>query len=191
MRPLVRSYGVISTSTSSPVRTRMRFLRIFPAVWPRTSWPFSRRTRNIALGSSSTTCPRISSNSSLAKRFLSQKRKKSRSLSGRAGKCEGIRSDRENGGSASLAAFEGAVGVGCILEREALLDLDLHLAGGDHVKQGPRRLLQVGRIERVIVERRPGQEQRSFAREKQPVERVDRTGSVAETRHHAAPVEAI
>src|SRR5689334_5529188 len=67
MRPLVRSYGVSSTSTSSPVSTRMRFLRILPAVWPRISWPFSRRTRNIAFGSSSTTCPRISSNSSLAK----------------------------------------------------------------------------------------------------------------------------
>src|SRR6185369_14416863 len=72
MRPLVRSYGVSSTRTSSPVRTRMRFLRILPAVWPRISWPFSRRTRNIALGSSSTTCPRISSNSSLAKRSVSE-----------------------------------------------------------------------------------------------------------------------
>src|SRR3982751_5931004 len=81
MRPLVRSYGVSSTSTSSPVRTRMRFLRIFPAVWPRTSWPFSRRTRNIALGSSSTTCPRISSNSSLAKLSLFLVGKKPRRLS--------------------------------------------------------------------------------------------------------------
>src|SRR5215218_9253790 len=44
----------------------MRFLRILPAVWPSISWLFSRRTRNMALGSSSTTCPRISSNSSLA-----------------------------------------------------------------------------------------------------------------------------
>src|SRR5438067_3661928 len=66
MRPLVRSYGVSSTSTSSPVRTRIRFLRILPAVWPRISWPFSSSTRNMALGSSSTTRPRISRSSSLA-----------------------------------------------------------------------------------------------------------------------------
>src|SRR3954452_14214785 len=44
----------------------MRFLRILPAVWPRISWLFSRRTRNMALGSNSTTWPRISRSSSLA-----------------------------------------------------------------------------------------------------------------------------
>src|SRR4030095_11045166 len=67
----------------------MRFLRILPAVWPRISWPFSRRTRNIALGSSSTTCPRISSNSSLAKQILFRSGEKSRRLSGAATKREG------------------------------------------------------------------------------------------------------
>src|SRR5580692_839011 len=66
IRPLERSYGVISTLTLSPTKTRMRFLRILPEVWVRTSWPFSSFTRNIALGKSSVTVPSNSSNSSLA-----------------------------------------------------------------------------------------------------------------------------
>src|SRR5271166_5011682 len=64
MRPLVRSYGVISTRTLSPASTRMRFLRILPAVWAMISWSFSSLTRNVAFGSSSTTNPGNSSSSS-------------------------------------------------------------------------------------------------------------------------------
>src|SRR6185437_12703330 len=70
MRPLVRSYGVISIMTLSPVNTRMRFLRILPAVWAMISWPFCRSTRKVALGKSSLTVPSNSSNSSLAIRPL-------------------------------------------------------------------------------------------------------------------------
>src|SRR3546814_610514 len=44
----------------------MRCLRILPAVWASTSWSLSSFTRNIALGSSSTTVPWNSSRSSLA-----------------------------------------------------------------------------------------------------------------------------
>src|SRR6202042_1085323 len=85
MRPLVRSYGVISIITLAPVRTRMRFLRILPAVWAMISWPFCKRTRKVALGSNSLTVPSNSSNSSLAidpqlgavmRRFLAPKREK-------------------------------------------------------------------------------------------------------------------
>src|SRR5271166_60836 len=64
MRPLVRSYGVISTRTLSPASTRMRFLRILPAVWAIISWSFSSLTRKVALGSNSTTNPGNSNSSS-------------------------------------------------------------------------------------------------------------------------------
>src|SRR6476661_6498992 len=131
MRPLVRSYGVISTNTSSPVSTRMRFLRILPAVWPRTSWPFSSFTRNIALGRSSTTCPRISSSSSLAKRFLSVSAKSRGALAGVRENVKAGRLDRQDGRAACLAGFECAMRRGGILEGEALLDLDLDLAALD------------------------------------------------------------
>src|SRR5690606_15808261 len=70
MRPLVRSYGVISTSTLSPVSTRMRFLRMRPAVWAMISCSFSSLTRNIALGSNSVTTPGNSSTSSFGIRYL-------------------------------------------------------------------------------------------------------------------------
>src|SRR5690606_29840004 len=66
IRPFVRSYGVISTFTRSPARTRMRFLRILPEVCASTSWLLSSFTRNIALGSSSVTVPENSIRSSLA-----------------------------------------------------------------------------------------------------------------------------
>src|SRR5919108_275012 len=36
---------------------RMRNRRILPATWPRTVWPLSSSTRNIALGSASATSP--------------------------------------------------------------------------------------------------------------------------------------
>src|ERR1051326_355977 len=66
MRPLVRSYGVISTRTLSPASTRMRFLRMRPAVWAMISCSFSSLTRNVAFGSSSVTTPGNSSSSSFA-----------------------------------------------------------------------------------------------------------------------------
>src|SRR6185312_11073459 len=70
MRPLVRSYGVISTRTLSPASTLMRFLRIRPAVWAMISCSFSSFTLNVALGSSSVTTPGNSSISSFAIRLL-------------------------------------------------------------------------------------------------------------------------
>src|SRR5262245_50373785 len=66
MRHLVRSSGVISTSTLSPASTRMRFLRMRPAVWAMISCSFSSLTRNVAFGSSSVTTPGNSSSSSFA-----------------------------------------------------------------------------------------------------------------------------
>src|SRR5436305_8160007 len=134
----------------------MRFLRILPAVWPRTSWPFSRRTRNIALGSSSTTVPRISSNSSLAKRFLSSTSKSRGALAVHRGNVK-AGSDSEHGGSARLSAFQCTVRFGGVGERKALANLNLHLCAFHHVEQGTGRLLEIGGVERVVVERWTGE----------------------------------
>src|SRR5215472_3421887 len=70
MRPLVKSYGVISTRTLSPASTRMRFLRMRPAVWAMISCSFSSLTRNVAFGSNSVTTPGNSKSSSFAIRYL-------------------------------------------------------------------------------------------------------------------------
>src|SRR3954468_3735543 len=67
MRARLRSYGETSTRTRSPGRIRMRKRRIFPATWPRTSWPLSSFTRNMAFGRASTTSPSNSTFSSFAK----------------------------------------------------------------------------------------------------------------------------
>src|SRR6476661_8943800 len=157
MRPLVRSYGVISTSTSSPVSTRMRFLRILPAVWPRISWPFSSSTRNIALGSNSTTLPRISSNSSLAKRTLSLRQKVAEAYSAPPQKGRRANSDREDRRSRGLALLKRAVGFGRVLERKALLDLDLDLALADDVEQLPGAILELLARRDVVKQCRPRQ----------------------------------
>src|SRR5512135_67636 len=66
IRPRVKSYGDSSTSTRSPVRIRMKFLRIFPDTWARTWCLFSSSTRNIAFGSDSSTTPVTSIVSSFA-----------------------------------------------------------------------------------------------------------------------------
>src|SRR6266705_233065 len=47
----------------------MRCIRIFPETWARTLWPLSISTRNIALGSGSTTLPSTSIASSLLMAF--------------------------------------------------------------------------------------------------------------------------
>src|ERR687897_1565199 len=67
MRARLRSYGDTSTRTRSPGRMRILKRRILPATWPRTSWPLSSCTRNIAFGSASMTSPSNSTFSSLAK----------------------------------------------------------------------------------------------------------------------------
>src|SRR4030095_13085858 len=60
IRPRVRSYGDSSTFTRSPGRMRMKFMRILPVTCARSLCPFSSSTRNIALGSGSTTVPSTS-----------------------------------------------------------------------------------------------------------------------------------
>src|SRR6267142_3107919 len=65
MRPRVKSYGESSTATLSPARIRMKFLRILPETCARTWCLFSSSTRNIALGSGSTTVAMTSMASSL------------------------------------------------------------------------------------------------------------------------------
>src|SRR5579859_1156501 len=67
MRPLVRSYGVVSTVTRSPARMRMRFFFIRPEVYASTSCPLSKATRKRASGRTSLTTPSNSTRSSLAK----------------------------------------------------------------------------------------------------------------------------
>ena len=66
MRPLSKSYGVISTWTFSPALTQMRALRIFPHIVANIIWPFSRRTRNIVFGNLSSTVPEKTITSSFA-----------------------------------------------------------------------------------------------------------------------------
>src|SRR3982751_5165737 len=113
----------------------MRFLRILPAVWPSISWPFSRRTRNIALGSSSTTVPRISSNSSLAKRSPLRIRAKSRGALRcvpKKGKAYGL--DRQYRRAGRATALQLPMRLGGIGERITLLYLDFDLAAADHAE---------------------------------------------------------
>src|SRR5206468_12437404 len=69
IRPRVRSYGDSSTFTRSPGRMRMKFMRILPLTCASTLCPFSSSTRNIALGSGSTTVPSTSIASSLGMRL--------------------------------------------------------------------------------------------------------------------------
>jgi hypothetical protein len=57
IRPLVKSYGVISTTTRSPGKTRIMLTRIFPDKWPTIVCPESNWTRKIALGKFSRTLP--------------------------------------------------------------------------------------------------------------------------------------
>src|SRR5579859_6995370 len=66
IRPRVRSYGETARVTRSPASTRMRKRRILPAMVASTSCPFVSFTRNIALGSNSSTMPSISIASSFA-----------------------------------------------------------------------------------------------------------------------------
>ena len=58
--PRVKSYGESASVTRSPASTRMRNLRILPAIVASTEWPFSSVTRNVELRSSSATVPWIS-----------------------------------------------------------------------------------------------------------------------------------
>src|SRR3954451_12062783 len=63
--PRFRSYGDNSTATLSPGRMRMKFLRILPETCASTWCLFSSSTRNMALGSGSTTVTMTSIASSL------------------------------------------------------------------------------------------------------------------------------
>ena len=67
IRPLVRSYAESSTSTLSPGRIRMKFLRIFPDAWASTSCPLGSSILKKALGSASLTRPSTSIASFFAK----------------------------------------------------------------------------------------------------------------------------
>src|SRR3712207_6290207 len=67
MRPGLGSGGEPSPRTGSRGGMRTRNRRILPATWPRTSWPLSSCTRNMAFGSASTTSPSNSTFSSFAK----------------------------------------------------------------------------------------------------------------------------
>ena len=70
IRPLVRSYGVISTCTFSPIPTQIRFLRILPETVAVTVCPFSSCTENIVFGILSKTTPEKTITSSFAMLLL-------------------------------------------------------------------------------------------------------------------------
>src|SRR5207237_10054835 len=60
--------------TLSPGRIGIRCIRSLPDTWARTLWPLSISTRNIALGSGSTTLPSTSIASSLLMTFAFHRR---------------------------------------------------------------------------------------------------------------------
>ena len=60
MRAFSRSYGLISIFTVSPAAILMKFLRSFPEMCARTSWPLASFTLNIVPGSTATTLPSTS-----------------------------------------------------------------------------------------------------------------------------------
>ena len=57
IRPLDKSYGVISTLTLSPGKILMKFFLILPEMCAKISWSFSSFTRNIAFGIDSIIVP--------------------------------------------------------------------------------------------------------------------------------------
>src|SRR5207248_1542429 len=116
---------------------------------------------------------------------------KSRSLSRATHKCEGMRLDGEDGRSGGLPRFERAMGFAGVLEREALLKLNLDLAGCDNVKELSGGLLQLLVLHDVIVERRPGEEERALLRQQSGRQWIDRPGGIAEAHHNPAAMEAI
>ncbi len=70
MRPLVKSYGDISTETLSPFMILIRFRRSLPAIVARTVFPTSSSMENIPALNFSTTLPITSIASSFGNFFL-------------------------------------------------------------------------------------------------------------------------
>src|SRR6185437_16359545 len=103
---------------------------------------------------------------------------KSRSLSCACAKCEGGGSDGEDGRPGRSAAFESAVRFGGVLQRKALLHLDLDLATLNDGEQLGRRLLKLVARDHIVEQRRPRQKQRAVLREQRRREWVDQKGSL-------------
>src|SRR3954447_9654384 len=83
------------------------------------------------------------------------------------------------------------MGVCGVLEREALLDLDLHLTAANHVEQLRCRLLELLPGRDIMEQGRTRQIERALLRQEERGQRVDRPRSIAEADHKPAHLEAI
>src|SRR6266404_3459994 len=85
-----------------------------------------------------------------------------------------------------LAAFQIAVGLYHLLQRINVFDPQLELFLANHSEYGPRTLLQFLTSNDVVSYRRTRQVERSFLRQRERIERRDRSARAAKERHHAA-----
>src|SRR6185436_13025127 len=91
-----------------------------------------------------------------------------------------MRSRREDGSAGGTAAVQSFVRFAGIRELEALVDRDLHRAGGDDRKQIVGGVLKLLRGARVVAERWAREIERALCRQDARLERRDRAGRVAE-----------
>ena len=77
---------------------------------------------------------------------------------------EGGVSDGQNGGAGRFPAFQRAMGLGGVTQREGLPDLNLHFTRQDEVEQFGSRLLQFVARGDVVEQGRASQEQRALLR---------------------------
>src|SRR5580698_3243837 len=100
-------------------------------------------------------------------------------------------SHREDRRARGLARLQIAMGLGRVLQRIGLVDLDLDGAGFDDLEEIPRHRQHVGALGGIGVERRPREEERALLREDAEIDRRDGPGSLAEAYHHAKRLQAI
>src|SRR5437764_2799651 len=117
--------------------------------------------------------------------------KKSRSLSRASVKREGARLDRQDRRSFGPALLECTMGVRGVLEREALLNLDLHLTAANHVEQLGCRLLELLPGRDIMVQGWTRQIERALLRQEERGQGFHGSRRIAEADHEPAHLEAI
>src|SRR5690348_4381165 len=89
------------------------------------------------------------------------------------------------------APLEILVRLARVLERVLLVDRNLHGAGADYVEQVAGDRVQVLTLGRIVVERRPGREQRALGLEDVDVEGLDLARGRAERHEVAERLDAV
>src|SRR5438270_7330030 len=105
--------------------------------------------------------------------------------------CDVSRSRQQDARPGSLAALEILVRLAGVLERVFLVHRYLHLAASYDVEQIARDGEQVIPLCRIGIERGAGGEQRTLALQQVDVERLNRSGRIAEAREHAERLDAV